>query len=85
MQPVVGVDISKGKSVAFLDRRKPFGKPFQFEHSQAGLNRLRLCLSEVENRTGKQPFVGLPFAGDYFSGATFISCGRGKSVDRTVV
>lgn len=39
MNPVIGLDISKGKSdgQVFLDKGQPFGHPFCFQHNQDGL------------------------------------------------
>ena len=40
MNPVIGLDVSKGEShaQAFSDRGTPYGKTFRFEHNLEGLD-----------------------------------------------
>jgi transposase len=40
MNPVIGLDVSKGEShaQAFSDRGTPYGKAFRFEHNLEGLD-----------------------------------------------
>jgi len=52
MNPVVGLDISKGESQvqAFLDKGKPFRKSFKVSHTVEGLSYLVLFLEDVKKR-----------------------------------
>jgi hypothetical protein len=42
MNPVIGLDVSKGESQvqAFLDKGKPYRKSFSIEHDLEGLGKL---------------------------------------------
>jgi transposase len=42
MNPVVGIDVSKGESEGFiyLGRNKPWGKSFRFQHNYGGIENL---------------------------------------------
>jgi transposase len=42
MNPVIGLDVSKGESEvqAFLDKGKPYGKSFSINHDLNGLGKL---------------------------------------------
>lgn len=46
MNPVIGLDISKGKSDGrvFLDKGKPYGNPFTFLHNQEGLDQFLVII-----------------------------------------
>ena len=59
MNPVVGLDISKGESQvqAFLDKGKPFCKSFKVSHTLEGLGLLVEFLNLVQKETGKKPPV----------------------------
>lgn len=48
MEPVVGLDISKGTSVmqAFVKRNEAFGKAETIKHGEQGFERLRERLAE---------------------------------------
>src|SRR4051794_8442073 len=67
MNPVVGLDVSKGKSEvqAFLDKGKPYGKSFCFEHNLNGLGKLLEFLKKIKEITGQQPSVVLEATGHY--------------------
>jgi transposase len=67
MNPVIGLDVSKGQSQiqAFLDKGKPYGKSFSVSHTQEGLNTFLHFLEEVENQAGQQPSVVLESTGHY--------------------
>jgi hypothetical protein len=57
MNPVVGLDISKGESQvqAFLDKGKPYRKSFKISHTVEGLSSLLLFLEDVKKESGKKP------------------------------
>ena len=67
MNPVVGLDISKGESQvqAFLDKGKPYGKSFKVSHTNEALDSLLHFLKEVENESGIEPTVILESTGHY--------------------
>jgi transposase len=70
MNPVVGLDVSKGESQvqAFLDKGKPYRKSFSIEHNLEGLGSLLEFLQEVEeSANGNQPSVVLESTGHYHS------------------
>ena len=50
MNPVVGLDISKGESQvqAFLDKGKPYSKSFKVNHTLDGLRSLVSFLENVK-------------------------------------
>jgi transposase len=63
MNPVVGLDVSKGESQvqAFLDKGKPYRKSFSVMHTLDGLDGLLEFLVEVTRVTdGKKPSVISP-------------------------
>jgi transposase len=49
MNPVVGLDVSKGESQvqAFLDKGKPYRKSFKIPHTNEGLSLLEEFLEEI--------------------------------------
>ena len=59
MNPVIGLDISKGQSQgqAFLDKGKPYGRSFSFFHTQEGLQDLLSMIQEVHSQAGKSPTI----------------------------
>jgi transposase len=62
MNPVIGLDVSKGESQvqAFLDKGKPYRKSFSINHNLEGLEKLLEFLQEVEKSAGgHQPSVVL--------------------------
>ena len=62
MNPVIGLDVSKGESQvqAFLDKGKPYRKSFSINHDLEGLEKLLEFLQEVERSAGgHQPSVVL--------------------------
>jgi transposase len=67
MNPVVGLDISKGESQvqAFLDKGKPYRKSFKISHTVEGLSSLLLFLEDVKKESGKKPSIILEATGHY--------------------
>lgn len=68
MNPVIGLDVSKGESQiqAFLDKGKPYRKSFSIKHDIKGLGNLLEFLQEVEkSANGNQPTVVLESTGHY--------------------
>lgn len=57
MNPVVGLDISKGESQvqAFLDKKKPYRKSFKVEHTNEGLALLHEFLKHIKETTRQNP------------------------------
>ena len=57
MNPVIGLDVSKGEShaQAFSDRGVPHGKIFRFEHDLEGLASFLSFVKDLESFTGKRP------------------------------
>ncbi|WHY58597.1 IS110 family transposase [Peribacillus simplex] len=69
MNPVIGLDVSKGESQvqAFLDKGKPYRKSFKVSHTVEGLGLLEKFLDEVKRETGKKPPLILEATGHYHS------------------
>lgn len=68
MNPVIGLDVSKGESQvqAFLDKGKPYRKSFSIKHNTDGLGSLLVFLHEVGSSAGgHQPSVVLESTGHY--------------------
>ncbi|MFD5854309.1 IS110 family transposase [Cytobacillus pseudoceanisediminis] len=68
MNPVVGLDVSKGESQvqAFLDKSKPYRRSFSINHNLEGLGNLLEFLNEVKKAAlGHQPSVVLESTGHY--------------------
>lgn len=67
MNPVVGLDVSKGESQvqAFLDKKKPYRKSFKVEHTREGLTALHDFLKHLKEITGQKPAVVLEATGHY--------------------
>ncbi|WP_079506939.1 IS110 family transposase [Mesobacillus jeotgali] len=67
MNPVVGLDISKGESQvqAFVDKGKPFRKSFKVAHTLQGLDLLGEFLEVVQKESGLKPPVILEATGHY--------------------
>lgn len=68
MNPVIGLDVSKGEIQlqAFLDKGKPYRKNFSVKHDLEGLGNLLEFLQEVERSAGgNQPSVVLESTGHY--------------------
>src|SRR6185437_13676209 len=67
MNPVVGLDVSKGESQvqAFVEKGKPFRKSFKVSHTLQGLGLLVEFLDLVQKETGKKPPVILEATGHY--------------------
>ncbi|MEE3956147.1 IS110 family transposase [Peribacillus frigoritolerans] len=69
MNPVIGLDVSKGESQvqAFLDKGKLYSKSFKVPHTVEGLGLLEKFLDEVRRETGKKPPIVLEATGHYHS------------------
>ncbi|MEI2469797.1 IS110 family transposase [Peribacillus frigoritolerans] len=69
MNPVIGLDVSKGESQvqAFLDKGKPYRKSFKVSHTVEGLGLLEKFLDGVKRETGKKPPIVLEATGHYHS------------------
>jgi transposase len=67
MNPVVGLDVSKGESQvqAFLDKGKPYGKSFTVSHTTEELTILLSFLEDVEKEAKVEPTVILESTGHY--------------------
>ncbi|WP_201318434.1 IS110 family transposase [Paenibacillus sp. EPM92] len=67
MEPVVGLDVSKGTSMiqAFLKRNEAYGKSESIRHTELGFRRLGEVLIELRERTGEEPVVILEATGHY--------------------
>jgi transposase len=67
MNPVIGLDISKGQSQGqtFLDKGKPYGKSSSFLHTQEGLHYFFSLITEVTTHTGQTPTIILESTGHY--------------------
>lgn len=67
MNPVVGLDVSKGESQvqAFLDKGKPYRKSFKVSHTVEGLSYLVTFLEDVKKETGKKTSIILEATGHY--------------------
>ena len=67
MNPVVGLDISKGESQvqAFLDKGKPYRKSFKVDHTLEGLGSPVAFLEDIKRDSGKKPSVILEATGHY--------------------
>lgn len=69
MNPVIGLDVSKGEShaQAFADRGMPYGKTFLFKHNVEGFVSFLRFAQDIESFTGKRPAVVLEATGHYHS------------------
>jgi transposase len=69
MNPVIGLDVSKGEShaQAFSDRGSPYGKTFRFEHNLEGLASFLRFAQNVESFAGQRPAIVLEATGHYHS------------------
>lgn len=67
MDPVVGLDVSKGESQvqAFLNKGKPYRKSFSVSHTTEGLDILLHFLKGVEEEAGIKPSIILESTGHY--------------------
>jgi len=66
-QPVLSIDVAKGKSVAaaFSAYDSIVRKPFSFPHTPQGIAALVPLLEELEQITEQQPYVVLEATGNY--------------------
>ncbi|OME98779.1 IS110 family transposase, partial [Paenibacillus sp. FSL H7-0331] len=69
MNPVIGLDVSKGEShaQAFADRGTPYGKIFRFNHDLDGLASFLRYAQDLESFTWKRATVVLEATGHYHS------------------
>ena len=69
MNPVVGLDVSKGEShaQAFLDRGVPHGKIFRFKHDLEGLASFLRYIRGIEAAAGIRPSIVMEATGHYHS------------------
>ncbi len=67
MNPVIGLDVSKGESMAqaFLDKGLPYLKVFHFKHTIEGLTRFRKYMKDLEVEAGTPPTIVLEATGHY--------------------
>ncbi|WP_338786352.1 IS110 family transposase [Metabacillus sp. FJAT-53654] len=67
MNPVVGLDVSRGESQvqAFFDKGRPYSKSFKVSHTNEALDSLLHFLKEVENESGMEPTIILESTGHY--------------------
>ncbi len=70
MEPVIGLDVSKGMSVfqPFMQRNEPLGKAETILHEEQGFRRIREVVTQLQERTGKAPVVVLEATGHYHRG-----------------
>lgn len=70
MEPVVGLDVSKGTSVlqAFTSRNELYGKTISINHTEEGFERLGDLLLDLQRVTGNEPVVVLEATGHYHRG-----------------
>ncbi|NOU65844.1 IS110 family transposase [Paenibacillus sp. LMG 31461] len=70
MEPVVGLDVSKGTSVAqaFTSRNEVVGKSKSIAHTEEGFKEFGEWLGELRQKTGKEPVVVLEATGHYHRG-----------------
>nr|WP_246302698.1 IS110 family transposase [Paenibacillus plantarum] len=70
MEPVVGLDVSKGTSVAqaFTSRNEVAGKSKNISHTEEGFEEFGEWLGELRQETGKEPVVVLEATGHYHRG-----------------
>ena len=66
-QPVLSIDVAKGKSVAaaFSAYHSIVRKPFTFSHTPQGVSALLPLLDELEHMTNQRPYVVLEATGNY--------------------
>ncbi|WP_262985757.1 IS110 family transposase [Paenibacillus sp. PL91] len=69
MNPVIGLDVSKGEShaQAFLDRGVPHRKIFRFNHDLEGLSSFLNYVRAVESAAGMSPCMVMEATGHYHS------------------
>lgn len=82
MRPVIGIDVSKGESEGFifLERNKPFGKSFRFQHTNEGIIQLCMRLQQTEELTALRPAVVLESTGHYHLGIAAMLQKKGYEV-----
>ncbi|SDI80781.1 IS110 family transposase [Alteribacillus bidgolensis] len=67
MDPVIGLDVAKGKSQvqAFLQKKKPYKKSFVFDHNVLGLHDFYRFYQEVQEVSRLPPAVVFESTGHY--------------------
>ncbi|WP_414558726.1 IS110 family transposase [Bacillus swezeyi] len=67
MNPVVGIDVSKGEShvQAFLNKGTPFEKVLKVVHSKSGLDSFLVFIKKIEEKAGIRPTFILEATGHY--------------------
>lgn len=67
MNPVIGLDVSKGESQvkAYLDKKKPYKKSFKVQHNLEGLTSLLGFIEGLEDAAGERPPIILESTGHY--------------------
>lgn len=67
MNPVVGIDVSKGESQgqALLDKNQPYKGSFRISHTKEGLQTFVTFLQEIEKNSGCRPAIILEATGHY--------------------
>ncbi|MGG3575040.1 IS110 family transposase [Bacillus gobiensis] len=67
MDPVIGLDVAKGKTQvqAFLQKKNPYKRSFTFEHNVLGLHNFYRFYQEVEEVAGLPPSVVFESTGHY--------------------
>ncbi|SMF79036.1 Transposase [Paenibacillus uliginis N3/975] len=81
-QPVLSIDVAKGKSVAaaFLSYHDCMYKPFSFIHTNEDLHRLFAILEQMKNVTDQEPKVVLEATGNYSKPLVSFFSSHGYSV-----
>ncbi|AHV97654.1 IS110 family transposase [Paenibacillus sabinae] len=70
MEPVIGLDVSKGSSVfqAFTGRNEAWGETEVMVHEAKGFGRLKACVEQLQEQTSQEPVVILEATGHYHRG-----------------
>ena len=81
-QPVLSIDVAKGKSVAaaFLSYQDCMYKPFPFYHSGEDLQRVLAILEELKSVSGQEPKLVLEATGNYSKPLASFFSSHGYSV-----
>ncbi len=74
IEPVIGVDVSKGSSVfqAFTGRNEALGKTEVMIHDAKGFGKLQACAERLHEQSGQMPMVILEATGHYHGGLVTI-------------
>lgn len=81
-QPVLSIDIAKGKSVAaaFTSYGIQVKKPFSFSHSPDNVSALLTLLAQLEESTHERPVVVMEATGNYSKPIASFFFSQGYSV-----